>query len=62
MYKQFLEYKDELNKMGISALAAYKAEDDKDIFKYAKPDAYFGDYDDNTWNNTPLGWNMAPEF
>ena len=43
-------------------MAAMQREDDADIFKYEKPDAYFGDEDSDSWNSTPLNWNMKKGF
>ncbi len=37
-------------------------EDNNDIFKYSKPDMYFGDNDGDSWNSTPLNWNMQRNF
>lgn len=39
-----------------------KAADLNDIFKYETPDPYFGDYENSSWNDTPLSWNMKPGF
>ena len=41
---------------------AFKQDDEHDIFKYESVDPYFGDDDGGSWNNTPLNWNMDPNF
>ena len=60
LYKDFLSYKEELNKLGHKMLTEIEKEDSNDVFKYQKPDAYFGDDDGGSWNTTPLDWNMRP--
>ena len=41
----------------------FENEDRNDIFKYVKQDEYFGDGDDGqSWNTTPLDWNMKRGF
>ena len=62
LYKEFLQYKEEATKLGNGLMAAMQREDDADIFKYEKPDAYFGDEDSDSWNSTPLNWNMKKGF
>ncbi len=62
LYKEFLEYKEEATKLGIGLAKAIKKEDENDIFKYEKPDPYFGDDGGGDWNSTPLDWNMKPGF
>lgn len=62
LYKEFLEYKEEANKLGAGLLEAMKREDENDIFKYKKPDMYFDDDDCGSWNNTSLDWNMKRGF
>ena len=62
LYKEFLEYKEEATKLGIGLAEAIKKEDENDIFKYEKPDPYFGDDGGGDWNSTPLDWNMKPGF
>ena len=62
LYKEFLEYKEEATKRGQILLSAMQREDENDIFKYDKPDAYFGDDDGGSWNATPLNWNMKKGF
>ena len=62
LYKEFLEYKEEATKLGQGLMSAMQREDDNDIFKYEKPDAYFGDDAGDSWNSTPLDWNMKKGF
>ena len=63
LYKEFLQYKEEAVKLGQGLLEAMQREDDADIFKYEKPDTYFGDEDGSgSWNSTPLNWNMKKDF
>lgn len=62
LYKQFMEYKEEAMKRSKQLLEAYKKEDANDIFKYEEHDQYFDDYDNGSWNSTPLNWNMNPSF
>ena len=63
LYKEFLQYKEEAAKLGQGLLEAMQREDDADIFKYEKPDTYFGDEDGSgSWNSTPLDWNMKKDF
>ena len=62
LYKEFLEYKEEATKLGQGLMSAMQREDDNDIFKYEKPDAYFGDDVGDSWNSTPLDWNMKKGF
>lgn len=33
-----------------------------DVFKYKRPDTYFGDDCGDDWNSTPVDWNMNPNF
>ena len=61
MYRDFLEYKEELNIQGQKLLAAEKQEEQQDVFIYKQQNAdqYFDDFDDGaSWNNTPFNWNM----
>ena len=62
LYKEFIEYKQEAMKRSKELLEAYRREDDNDMFKYDDPDPYFGDNDGESWNNTPLDWNMKRGF
>lgn len=63
LYKEFLEYKEELNTLGLKALQIEQQENANDIFVYANSqDAYFGDIDGDSWNNTPLNYNMDPNY
>ena len=62
LYKEFLEYKEEASKLGQGLMSAMQREDDNDIFKYEKPDAYFSDDAGDSWNSTPLDWNMKKGF
>lgn len=62
LYKEFLDYKEEATKLGVGLAEAIKKEDENDIFKYDKPDPYFGDDSGGDWNSTPLDWNMKPGF
>lgn len=63
LYKEFLEYKEEAMQLGLKAMHHIQQEDQNDIFKYRKNDPYFGDYDDgDSWNMTPLDWNMKRGF
>ena len=62
LYKEFLEYKEEANKLGVGLMDAMKREDENDVFKYEKPDPYFSDGDGDSWNATPLDWNMKKGF
>lgn len=62
LYKEFLEYKQEAEALGMKLLAAQANEDMHDIFKYPQQDAYFGDCNGDSWDSTPLDWNMQPGF
>lgn len=62
LYKEFMEHKQEAMKRSKELLQLYKREDENDIFKYESPDPYFGDSDGDSWNSTPLDWNMKPGF
>lgn len=62
LYKEFLEFKNEAISLAKDVAKRFNDEDQHDIFKYEKPDDYFGDYDNDSWNNTPLNWNMNPNF
>ena len=62
IYKQFLEFKNELNLKLKQAMELEKKDIQSDIFKYKRYDAYFGEYvDEDTWNNMPLNWNMRQQ-
>lgn len=59
LYKQFLEFKEELNQLGLKALKAEKIDNANDGFIYDNvEDEYFGDSSSDSWNTTPLNWNM----
>lgn len=59
MYRDFLEYQQELNERGLQLLAQEKHDEKHDLFVYHNQhDNYFDDDDGNSWNNTPLNWNM----
>ena len=62
LYKEFMEHKQEAMKRNKELLEAYKREDANDMFKYDEVDPYFGDSDGESWNITPLNWNMKPGF
>lgn len=63
LYKEFLEYKEELNALGLKALQLEQQENTNDIFVYDNSqDAYFGDASGDSWNNTPLNYNMDPNY
>ena len=62
LYKEFLEYQQEALSLSKKVEQKFKDEDERDIFKYKKPDSYFGDDDGDSWNNTPLSWNMQQGF
>ena len=62
IYKQFLEFKNELNLKLKQAMELEQKDIQSDIFKYKRYDAYFGEYvDEDTWNNMPLNWNMRQQ-
>ena len=58
MYLDFLDFKKELTAKLKKAMATEEAEDATDMFKYKTYDEYFGDDDGDSWNNTPVNWNM----
>lgn len=62
LYKDFLEFKEEAMKQSKNAMFRMEKEEQNDIFKYQKNDPYFGDFSGDSWNNTPLDWNMRPDF
>ena len=62
MYKEFLEHKQEAMKLNNKLMEAMQRDDQNDVFRYEKPDIYFGDDDGGSWNSTPLDWNMKPGF
>ena len=62
LYKEFLEHKQEAMKLNNKLMEAMQRDDQNDVFRYEKPDIYFGDDDGGSWNSTPLDWNMRPGF
>jgi len=58
LYKEFLEFKNEVNTTLSTALNAEIQENKNDMFKYQKYDPYFGEYESDDWNSTPFNWNM----
>jgi hypothetical protein len=61
MYCEFLEYKNELNARGLELLAKEHEDDKHDIFVYPddnRSSIYFDDDYGDSWNDTPLSWNM----
>lgn len=62
LYKEFLDFQKEAYDNAKNLAMTMHQEDQNDIFQYAKDnntyDPYFDDYDDASWNNTPLDWNM----
>ena len=60
LYQDFLDYKEEAMKQCKKALLEIEEDEKHDVFKYAKPDPYFGETDDGlSWNSTPLNWNVG---
>lgn len=62
LYKDFLEYKNEAMQKCKTLVDAQRNEERNDIFKYKSIDPYFSDDGGDSWNNTPLDWNMNPHF
>lgn len=58
MYKDFLEFKQEMNQV----LTKYGPDSGNidGIFKYPsrRVDEYFGDMSETSWNDTNLDWNL----
>ena len=62
LYKEFIEYKNEAMQKCKMLMDAQQNEEKNDIFKYKKNDIYFEDDNEDSWNTTPLNWNMNPNF
>ena len=59
MYLDFLDFKKELSAKLKKAMKTEETEDATDMFKYKTYDEYFGDDDNDSWNSTPMNWNMS---
>ena len=62
LYKQFMEFKNEAIAAGKRSLENEKHMRSNDGFKYENPDPYFDDFSGDSWNDTPVNWNMKPGF
>lgn len=58
MYLDFLDFKKELSAKLKKAMKTEETDDATDMFKYKTYDEYFGDDDNDSWNSTPMNWNM----